>query len=292
VTRIRAAGTALFLLALAGCAREPVRPASPPASTAPTAPTMPGAPPAGAGVPRDEPRAKFGNPPFYEVGGHRYVVLPTAVGYVEQGVASWYGPDFHGGRTATGETYDMNAMTGAHPTLPLPAWVRVTNLGNGRSVVVRLNDRGPFAKGRIIDLSRAAAEQLDMIRTGTARVEVRSLAGSATGVAAAPAVPPAPAVMVPVSNVAAPAVTAGAAPAPAGPAYYAQAGAFASRANAELLAERLRGAGIAGVSVVESTVDGRTLFRVRAGPVSGFPEFDALIERMRAAGAEGARLAL
>ena len=81
-----------------------------------------------------------------------------AVGYVEEGMASWYGPDFHGGRTSTGETYDMEAMSGAHPTLPLPTWVRVTNLENGRSVVVRLNDRGPFAKGRIIDLSRAAAE--------------------------------------------------------------------------------------------------------------------------------------
>ena len=131
---------------------------------------------AGAGVPRDEPRAKHGNPPFYEVGGRRYVVLPSAVGYVEQGVASWYGPDFHGGRTATGETYDMHAMTGAHPTLPLPTWVRVTNLENGKSVVVRLNDRGPFARGRIIDLSRAAAEALDMVRAGTARVEVQSLA--------------------------------------------------------------------------------------------------------------------
>ncbi len=285
MTRLRAAGTAVFLLALAGCAREPVRPAPPPSPTTPSA---------GTGVPRDEPRAKSGNPPFYEVGGHRYVVLPTAVGYVEQGVASWYGPDFHGGRTATGETYDMNAMTGAHPTLPLPAWVRVTNLENGRSVVVRLNDRGPFAKGRIIDLSRAAAEQLDMIRMGTARVEVRSLTGTDALVAAAPAGPstPAPAVLVPVSNEPAPAGVAGAAPVVTGPAYYAQAGAFASRANAELLAERLRGAGIAGVSVIESTVDGRTLFRVRAGPVSGFPEFDALIERMRAAGADGARLAL
>ena len=285
MTRLRAIGTALFLLAIAGCAREPVRPAPPPAPTTP---------PVGSGVPHDEPRAKSGNPPFYEVGGHRYVVLPTAVGYVEQGIASWYGPDFHGGRTATGETYDRNAMTGAHPTLPLPTWARVTNLENGRSVVVRLNDRGPFAKGRIIDLSRAAAEQLDMIRMGTARVEVRSLTGTDALVAAAPAGPstPAPAVLVPVSSEPAPDSATGAAPVVAGPAYYAQAGAFASRANAELLAERLRGAGIAGVSVIESTVDGRTLFRVRAGPVSGFPEFDALIERMRAAGADGARLAL
>jgi rare lipoprotein A len=288
MTRMKAAWTVLFMLALAGCAREPLRPAPPPA------PTTQGAPPAGAAVPRDEPRAKSGNPPFYEVGGHRYVVLPTAVGYVEQGIASWYGPDFHGGRTATGETYDMNGMTGAHPTLPLPAWVRVTNLDNGRSVVVRLNDRGPFAKGRIIDLSRAAAEQLDMIRSGTARVEVRSLTGTDAMTVAAPAASsaPLPAVLMPVSNEPSPSAAAGAAAVIAGPAYFAQAGAFTSRANAEALAERLRGAGIAGVSVVESTSDGRTLFRVRAGPVTGFPEFDALIERMRAAGAEGARLAL
>jgi len=252
----RLAVAAVTLAALAGCAREAMRP------------PVPSAPTAGEGVPRDEPRAKSGNPPFYEVGGRRYVVLPSAVGYVAEGVASWYGPDFHGGRTATGETYDMNAMTGAHPTLPLPTWVRVTNLENGRSVVVRLNDRGPFAKDRIIDLSRAAAERLDMIRTGTARVEVRSLAGG--GAAAASAAP---------------------GPAPA-PAYYAQAGAFGSRANADALAARLIGAGIAGVSVSEYTADGQTLWRVRAGPASSFPEYDALAERMRLAGADSVRLAL
>jgi rare lipoprotein A len=223
-------------------------------------------PPAGAGVPRDEPRAKYGNPPFYEVNGRRYVVLESAAGYVERGIAPWYGPDFHGGRTATGETYDMQAMTGAHPTLPLPTWVRVTNLENGRSVVVRLNDRGPFAKGRIIDLSRAAAEQLDMVRAGTAEVEVVSLAGAAPVAGAPPAAAPA--------------------------AYYAQAGAFGSRENAEALAARLRAAGIAGVTVTEHTGGGGTLFRVRAGPAATLPEFDVLIARLRAAGAGDARLAL
>ena len=243
---------AFTLLALAGCAREPLRTAPPSAAA-----------PGGAAVPHDEPRSKYGNPPFYEVSGRRYVVLQTAAGYVEEGVASWYGPDFHGGRTATGETYDMNAMTGAHPKLPLPTWVRVTNLENGRSVVVRLNDRGPFAKDRIIDLSHAAAEQLDMIRKGTARVEVRSLAAGDTA-------PP-------------PATT---------PAYYAQAGAFGSRDNADALAARLRAAGIAGVAVTESTVDGRPMFRVRAGPAANFSEFDALAERMRLAGADSVRLAL
>ncbi len=264
MTRGSQAACALALLALAGCAREPLRPAAPPAPVTPAA----GAAATGEGVPRDEPRARYGNPPFYEVDGRRYVVLPSAVGYVEQGVASWYGPDFHGGRTSTGETYDMNAMTGAHPTLPLPAWVRVTNLENGRSVVVRLNDRGPFARGRIIDLSRAAAEQLDMVRAGTARVEVVSLAGAAPAAGAPPAAAAQPA------------------------AYYAQAGAYGSRENAEALAVRLRDAGIPGVTVTDSSADGRALFRVRAGPVATLPDFDALIERLRAAGARDARLAL
>ncbi len=260
----RTAGCVLALLALAGCAREPLRPAPPPAPVTPPAPMTP---PAGAGVPRDEPRAKHGNPPFYDVGGRRYVVLPSAVGYVEQGVASWYGPDFHGGRTSTGETYDMHAMTGAHPTLPLPTWVRVTNLENGKSVVVRLNDRGPFARGRIIDLSRAAAEALDMVRAGTARVEVQSLAAGDTMPAATPAVAPATA-------------------------YYAQAGAFGSRENAEALASRLRAAGIEGVAVTESASNGNPLFRVRAGPAASLPDFDRLVERMLAAGADAVRLAL
>lgn len=254
--RIGTAALAVSLLAIAGCARESARPAPPPEP-------VPAPIPGDAAVPRDEPRAKSGNPPFYEVYGRRYVVLPTAAGFVEQGVASWYGPDFHGGRTATGETYDMNAMTGAHPTLPLPAWVSVTNLENGRSVVVRLNDRGPFSKNRIIDLSRAAAEQLDMIRTGTAKVEVRSLAGGAAAPAASQAAT-----------------------------YYAQAGAFGSRDNAEALAGRLRAAGIAGVTVSEATADGRPVFRVRAGPVASLGEFDALIERLRRAGADTPRLAL
>lgn len=227
----------LLLLAVTGCATTP------------------------RDTPRDEPRARNGNPPFYEVSGRRYVVLESSAGYVEQGVASWYGPDFHGKRTATGETYDMHGMTGAHPTLPLPAWVRVTNLQNGRSVEVRLNDRGPFSKNRIIDLSRAAAERLDMIRTGTAMVEVRSLS------------------------------SASAAPAPASAdRFFAQAGAFAEEDNAIRLAARLREAGVAGVSVSEVRADGRRLFRVRTGPVASVAEFDALIERLRAAGAESPRL--
>jgi len=248
----------LALLA-AACAHEPQRPE--PTGSAPGSNS--------ASVVRQEPRARLGNPPFYEVAGKRYVVLPSAAGFVERGVASWYGPTFHGGRTATGETYDMNAMTGAHPTLPLPTWVRVTNLQNGRSVVVRLNDRGPFSSNRIIDLSHAAAEQLDMIRAGTAMVEVQSLAGGNAAAESAPVAQPA-----------------------AAPQFFAQAGAFAEEENARRMAERLRDARIGEVAISETRVDGRRMFRVRVGPVVGVAEFDALIERLRQAGVESARLAL
>lgn len=123
-------------------------------------------------VPRFEPRSKRGNPPFYTVFGKRYEVLDTAEGYVERGVASWYGPKFHGSLTSMGETYDMYAMTAAHKTLPLPAYARVTNLRNGKSVVVRINDRGPFHRGREIDLSHGAARAIGMGGIGTVTMVV------------------------------------------------------------------------------------------------------------------------
>ena len=94
--------------------------------------------------PSEEPRSERGNPPFYDVLGKRYHVLPTSAGYRARGIASWYGPDFHGLATSSGERYDMHAMTAAHTTLPLPTWVEVTNLENGRHVIVKVNDRGPF----------------------------------------------------------------------------------------------------------------------------------------------------
>src|ERR1700733_6010316 len=176
-------------LQLAACAHapshpSPARPPAPvPAATvrprnAPDANQVPDA------VPREEPRSAFGNPPFYYVGGHRYVVLPSASGYVERGVASWYGTEFHGLRTSAGESYDMFAMTAAHKTLPLPCYARVTNLSNGRNVVVRINDRGPFVANRIIDLSYSAAARLDMIRNGTAFVQVEVLTPAAPALTA------------------------------------------------------------------------------------------------------------
>ncbi len=245
MTHAHTPATLLALAALAACSAQPPQPEDT------------------RRAPRDETRARSGNPPFYEVGGRRYVVLDSAAGYVERGVASWYGPDFHGKRTATGETYDMHAMTGAHPTLPLPTWVRVTNLANGRSVELRLNDRGPFARNRIIDLSHAAAQRLGMIGSGTAFVEVQSLAGVA-----------------PEAQSAAPTAR-----------LYAQAGAFAEEQHARRLAARLADAGIAGVAVSEAQVEGRRWFRVHAGPVGSVAEYDALIERLHAAGVESPFLA-
>ena len=122
-----------------------------------------------------EPRSRYGNRATYSVLGKKYHVLDSAEGYVEQGLASYYGKKFHGRRTSNMEVYDMYAFTAAHKSLPLPSFARVTNLDNGNSVVVRVNDRGPFHKGRIIDLSYAAAVKLGITRAGTGRVEVRAL---------------------------------------------------------------------------------------------------------------------
>jgi rare lipoprotein A len=125
---------------------------------------------------RDEPKSRYGNPSSYEVFDQRYFVLDKAEGYRERGGASWYGKKFHGRRTSSGEPYDMYEMTAAHRTLPLPSYVRVTHLGNGRSAIVRVNDRGPFHEDRIIDLSYAAAARLGITEAGHAPVEVEALA--------------------------------------------------------------------------------------------------------------------
>ena len=126
-------------------------------------------------VPRVEPYSRYGNPPSYEVFGKRYSVLPSSKGFVQTGIASWYGEDFHGKRASNGETYDMYAMTAAHKELPLPTYARVTNLDNGRSIVVRITDRGPFVGDRVIDLSWVAAAKLRLATKGTGLVEVRAI---------------------------------------------------------------------------------------------------------------------
>jgi rare lipoprotein A len=128
-------------------------------------------------VPYAQPASSAGNMVQYEQGGRTYRVLDSSYGYDERGIASWYGEAFNGRPTSSGETFDMYALSGAHRTLPIPTFVRVTNLANGRSVVLRVNDRGPFRDpdNRIIDVSYAAAVRLDMVRDGTANVRVQAL---------------------------------------------------------------------------------------------------------------------
>jgi peptidoglycan lytic transglycosylase len=263
----RRLAVAVLLVVIGACQATPPRPSP--------APTPPPPPPADVtkipdAVPQVEPRSRSGNPPFYEVDGRRYFILNSTAGYLERGVASWYGRDFHGGRTATGDTYDMYAMTAAHKTLPLPCYVQVTNLSNGRSVVVRVNDRGPFVANRLIDLSYSAANRLDMIRAGTALVEVRSV--DAQGAALAPS-------------------AASTAPARVDT-LYVQAGAFADAANSERLLQKLRAAGIGPAFVRNDQVGGKALYRVRVGPVPSVAEFDRLVQELKGIGVDDARLAV
>src|SRR5262249_4824092 len=173
-------------------------PAEKPRAAIPSGSAVPSVPPdvlnIPDAVPKAEPRGTRGNPPFYEVFGKRYAVMASSEGWVERGTASWYGPGFHAASTSLGEPSDMYGMTAAHKTLPIPCYAEVTNLRNGRRVVVRINDRGPFVGDRIIDLSYTAAAKLDMLLQGTAPVEVRVITagpGSATPPVVASAPPPA-----------------------------------------------------------------------------------------------------
>lgn len=125
-------------------------------------------------VPRAEPLHKYANRP-YEAMGKKYVPMTAVQPFRQQGLASWYGKRYHGQKTSSGEIYDMYAMTAAHPTLPIPSYARVTNAANGRSVVVRINDRGPFKSDRVIDVSYVAAYKLGFIQAGQARVQVESV---------------------------------------------------------------------------------------------------------------------
>jgi rare lipoprotein A len=216
-------------------------------------------------VPRSEPKSARGNPAFYDVLGKRYFVLASADGYLERGVASWYGPGFHAASTSNGERYDMYAMTAAHKTLPLPSYVQVTNLRNGKHVIVRVNDRGPFKDGRIIDLSYSAATKLGIVKEGTAFVEVRALTPMQK--ASPPEPPPPPSEL------------------------YVQAGAFTAEANAIRLLGQLRAKGVADAFVREDQVDGKTFYRVRVGPIPNVNEFDRVVKRLRSLGVADARLA-
>ncbi len=219
-------------------------------------------------VPRPVVRTAAGNRSPYTVFGQTYSVMPTEEGYLARGVASWYGEKFHGHRTANGEIYDMYKASAAHTSLPIPSFLRVTNLENNRSLVVRVNDRGPFHGGRIVDLSYAAAVKLGFADQGTARVQLEAIVPGA-GEEVAPA--PNPPVL--------------AAASPAGAELYLQVGAFAARDSAESVTRRVR-AHTSRPVFIASVASGERglLHRVRIGPIRGAGEARDLIRTLVAAG--------
>lgn len=232
-------------------------------------------------VPRDEPLSRYGNPGSYEVLGKTYHVMASSQGYVERGIASWYGTKFHGKRTSSGERYDMFAMSAAHKTLPLPTYVEVTNLRNGRAVIVKVNDRGPFHENRIIDLSYAAAHKLGINQAGTGLVEVRAIDPRHPAPAPAPLLASGTTPAAPIDDQPNPAV-----------AMFLQVGAFASRSNAEQLLGRLLGAAVGDVRISQLENAGQTLYRVRIGPLASVEEADRLAESLQRLGIQNGRVVI
>jgi rare lipoprotein A len=202
-------------------------------------------------VPKDEAHSKYGNPASYEVFGERYYVRKSNGGFSQKGVASWYGSKFHGQRTSSGETYNMYAMTAAHKSLRIPTYVEVTNLDNGRKAVVRVNDRGPFHEGRIIDLSYAAATKLGVSATGTANVSIRVVDSADNGIASQQK----SADSIDASYV------------HDGGKVYVQIAAFSTESGALKMIKNLRDKNFSSVRVHVESNQGKTIYRVRIGPV-------------------------
>lgn len=237
--------------------------------------------------------------------GERYYVLPTSEGYQQRGLASWYGRDFHGKPTSGGEPYDMHAMTAAHKTLPIPTWVEVRNLTNGKRVIVRVNDRGPFVDDRIIDMSYRAAQELEMVRDGTALVEVRALGAPTANLLAANGSRPDTAVSAVsgasgdvrperaersfsiISEAAADTPRANDRPLRQ---MFVQVGAFSEHGNAERLVERLRQNGFDDTFVHSAPGQGGLLHRVRIGPLADADQYDRVNRGLRSIGVNDGRL--
>ena len=226
---------------------------------------------------------KVGNP--YTVNGVTYV--PRAQpGYDQVGTASWYGPEFHGRYTANGELFDMNKLTAAHRTLPMPSYVRVTNLQNGRALVLRINDRGPFAKNRIIDVSRRAAQLLGFEKSGTARVRVQAVEQKADAPDELPKAKPDNDVLVEAAAQTEPAAGPTTPPAAAG--LFVQVGAFGTEDKAKEIRDRASSLGPAMIAPI--VVDGRTLYRVRLGPYGSDEAAEGVRAEVSASGFPDARI--
>ena len=222
-------------------------------------------------VPRVEPRSRGGNMPSYVVLGKRYHTLNSSQGFVERGIASWYGTKFHGRKTSNGETYDMYTMSAAHKRLPLPTYLQVTNLENGRQVVVRVNDRGPFHDNRIIDLSYAAASRIGMLGKGTALVEIRAID---------PRAPQRPEPRTRVAKVTPRPGPVVAQAVESSPRIYLQAGAFSSSGNAQRLRQRLADGLARPVRVIAAESAAGQVHRVQVGPLASVEIADRVSANM------------
>ncbi|MCP4766339.1 MAG: septal ring lytic transglycosylase RlpA family protein [Gammaproteobacteria bacterium] len=223
------------------------------------------------GVPATTPSSR-GNPSSYVVFGKRYYVLGSSNGFVQRGIASWYGTKFHGRPTSSGEVYNMHAMTAAHKTLPIPVYVHVKNLDNGRSAVVRVNDRGPFIDGRIIDLSYAAAKKLGVDGPGTANVEIRVLRQGERKPTSVVRSIPLPVDIEPELPL------------------YIQMGSFSSHLNANNLVQNLIAADESSAKITQLQTDNGLYYRVRVGPLFDFDEANAILLRLRDKGFQTARI--
>ncbi|MGQ7843898.1 septal ring lytic transglycosylase RlpA family protein [Granulosicoccus sp. 3-233] len=235
------------------------------------------------------PKSRYGNPAQYTVFGQEYTVLDSADGFKQQGVASWYGKKFHGRPTSSGEPYDMHQLTAAHKNLPLPTYVRVTRVDNGESVVVKVNDRGPFVGDRIIDLSYAAAARLGMIEQGKADVFIEALSSHEPVVdaSAQPLVPAAPVDAVVTTEVT-PSVEAALVGGSAEASRFLQVGAYSDELNAKAMLVSLRE--FLDVPASISVDDSGQLYRVRVGPLADQDRMRHARETLAQAGIDSYRV--
>ncbi len=210
-------------------------------------------------IPKREPKSRYGNPKSYVVFGKRYYVMDSGKGYIEKGIASWYGTKFHGRRTSSGETYDMYAMTAAHKSLPLPTYVKVTNLSNDKFIVVKVNDRGPFHENRIIDLSYTAAIKLDIIQKGTGLVEVKAIDPEE----------PKEDNLVKDDKISTQDTS-----------FYIQVGTFSKLESAKILKQKLGSFGDNLIKISNVIVSGNTLYRVRIGPFTDTKLSDSIVSKL------------
>ena len=213
-------------------------------------------------IPKVEPRSRRGNPVSYKALGQRYYVMKSNLGFHQRGIASWYGSKFHDAQTSSGESYDMYAMTAAHKRLPLPTYVRVTNLDNHRQIIVKVNDRGPFARNRIIDLSYVAAKKLGMLKKGTALVDIQAIDPHHPQTISRPRIATAP-VQAHIHN----------------PQLFLQIGAFTDAARAKQLRQRTRQLTTLPIRI-RHVAQGKVRYQVQVGPMPSVASSDQLSDKL------------